>query len=303
MQIQRVNPSQRRAALARLMTDEGRLTDEQFARLDDYVRQTGVDYRHLWAGYTTDADDGPVALIVPRPGRTAMMFISRPHRRSELQPLAQLVDAAVAELSPDQATLVQVLVDPDELLQTQALQQAGFDVLATLAYLQRAVPTDAPDPDLPQHAQLLSYTDQRRPLFVRALDESYEQTADCPALRGLRTTDDVLIGHMNTGRFDPNMWRLLLIDDQPAGVLLLNALPQTDCIELVYFGLAVQARGRGFGSLLMQHALSLCAASTQRLLTLAVDQDNAPAVKLYRRFGFHRMTRKLALMRALNVSR
>jgi [ribosomal protein S18]-alanine N-acetyltransferase len=70
-------------------------------------------------------------------------------------------------------------------------------------------------------------------------------------------------------------------------------------VELVYLGPTVQARGRGLGDHLMLLALATTARREFKDLSLAVDSANAPAMRLYRRHGFKRVGRRLALVRDL----
>ncbi len=296
-----VQPDERRAAMERLMRG-GTISEEQAGRLDQLARRLGIDFDRLWVGRDERRRIGPATLIVPRPGRTAVAFISPPRRRRDVAPLVELLRRAVAAVDPAEATLIQALLDPDERLERQAFERAGFTELATLAYLQRSAPTQADHPDAPTGVELLTYDAELRPQFLAALEQSYEQTLDCPQLRGTRETSDVLAGHQATGRFDPSLWTLVRVEGEPAAVLLLNPVPEQRCIELVYLGVGLRHRGRGLGALLLRRCLAQCAARPEGVITVAVDESNAPAVALYRRFGFYRVARKLALIRSLAAS-
>jgi len=87
----------------------------------------------------------------------------------------------------------------------------------------------------------------------------------------------------------------------PLGVLLLARAPRTNALELVYLGLAPAARGRGLGDLAMRHALAVVAREGAGQLSLAVDANNAPALKLYYRHGLKRMTSRIAMIRDLRA--
>jgi ribosomal protein S18 acetylase RimI-like enzyme len=71
----------------------------------------------------------------------------------------------------------------------------------------------------------------------------------------------------------------------------------------VYLGLTPSARGRGLGDLLVRQALATTAALGASRLSLAVDSQNGPALKLYYRHGLQRVASKLAMMRLLNDRR
>lgn len=80
-----------------------------------------------------------------------------------------------------------------------------------------------------------------------------------PELEGTRSLDDVLAGHRAAGRYKPEHWRLGRIPGSPkaAAVLLLAEAPGRDAWEVVYLGLTPEARGRGLGHSVLQHALDL----------------------------------------------
>jgi mycothiol synthase len=147
----------------------------------------------------------------------------------------------------------------------------------------------------------LPYTEQRQEAFKAILQASYEQTLDCPGLLGVRELDDVLAGHKSTGQFDPAMWTLLVEGDEPAGVALFNRLDELNGAELVYLGLPQRSRGKGYGSLLVRRGLAQCANIGASTVSLAVDQSNDPAVRLYRRLGFYRVARKRAMTKVVSV--
>jgi ribosomal protein S18 acetylase RimI-like enzyme len=136
-------------------------------------------------------------------------------------------------------------------------------------------------------------------LFARAILASYEQTMDCPGLLGLREVDDIIAGHMATGRFDPSLWYAFYQGDVPVGVMLLGILPPHRSGELIYLGIAPAYRGKGLARPILEHGLGeLSARDTTRLL-LAVDEANQPAIRLYRHLKFRTSARKAALIRAL----
>jgi ribosomal protein S18 acetylase RimI-like enzyme len=228
-----------------------------------------------------------------------MLFVSRPRRRSQVDPLAAVVRRICNHLASGPVVLVQALIEPGEAWEHQALVEGGFEDLAMLEYMQRAVPRTAPMPPTPPGVAIEHYDPSRRQAFVTALQASYQDTHDCPKLRGLRATDDVLDGHQATGRFDPRLWTLVRIDGQPVGVQLLAPIDEPACVELVYLGLAPLARGRGLGSMLLRRGLAQCRQAGLETMTLAVDRDNQPAVRLYRRRGFYRVARRQALIAPL----
>lgn len=226
-----------------------------------------------------------------------MMFASAVRKRREVEPTGRVIAAAADSATAEEATLLQSLVDPDADLEARAFSAAGFDHLAELLYMQRSVPRGAKPPEPPAGVRCLPYSDALRGRFAAVLEASYEDTKDCPALRGMRDIDDVLIGHRSAGQFDPALWTLLSEGDEPVGVALVNRLDEMRGAELVYLGLAPAGRGKGYGSLLVRRGLALAGRAGAGVVTLAVDRANDPAVRLYRRLGFYRVARKRAMIK------
>jgi len=125
--------------------------------------------------------------------------------------------------------------------------------------------------------------------FRKTLGATYAGSLDMPELEGVRSLDDVMAGHRSAGRFVPELWRLGTIPDRPdpVAVLMLSPVPDREAWEIVYLGLAPEARGRGLGAEVLAHARDL-AIENRRVSTLelAADARNAPALKLYQAAGF-----------------
>src|SRR5256885_2868076 len=131
--------------------------------------------------------------------------------------------------------------------------------------------------------------------FARTITATYEASLDCPRLNGMRGIEDVIAGHKSAGEFDPKLWFLLRDGSQaPVGAMLLNRSPRTEALEMVYLGLVPGARHRGLGDLMMRHALASANAVGLRKLSLAVDSNNAPALRLYHRHGMSKVCTRVA---------
>jgi mycothiol synthase len=154
---------------------------------------------------------------------------------------------------------------------------------------------------MPEGTAISIYSAQTHAVFASTIARSYENSLDCPGLSGLRDMEDVILGHKGAGEFDPSAWFLLSQHQKPVGVLLLGLATHADAMELVYLGLTPEARGRGFGDLLMNLALVSVVRHNRAELTLAVDSRNAPAMRLYFRHGLRRMGSRAALIRNLDA--
>lgn len=303
--IVQVGPKRRAEAIERLVST-GRSPDRAAAeRFMHYARTNAVRLDGLWSRLGRNGKLTASVLAVPSPGRTAMVFATHARSETEVGPIGGLIDHACREIAGWDVDLAQALLEPGEALETRSFIEAGFRELAVLSYLERPLSRSdpPPPPQWPAEARVQPYREALDDLLVRILEATYEQTLDCPGLYGLRRTRDIVVGHKATGQFDPSLWTLLWVDEQPAGVVLLNPFPAQRTIELVYIGLAPFARGRGLGRQLLRHALALVSGRRERSLTLAVDQRNTPALALYQDEGLRPVVHRVALIRPLTSDR
>ncbi|MDZ4755688.1 MAG: N-acetyltransferase [Phycisphaerae bacterium] len=248
-------------------------------------------------------------LAAPSSGRTATIFATQARTESDVVTLALLVDRACRAAHDLDVDLAQALVDPTEHRQLSVFARGGLTRLAALSYLERPLsPFNLPTtPVFPEDLRTERWNPTERAEMIAALEQTYLDTLDCPALAGLRRGDDILEGHMHSGIFEPSLWTVLRYVSgscagSVAGVCLFNASPPTaiepaGSIELVYFGLVPSARGRGIGRMLLHHGLSLLKKRRETTLILAVDDRNTPALAIYRDEGFRTRFRRIAFIR------
>ncbi len=269
-----------------------------------YAKTNSVPLDGLWSWEGPDGRLQYSVLAVPSPGRTAMFFASHPRTGREVSPVSRLIEHACGLVTGWDVHLAQSLLEPGEQLERQAFIGAGFIELAVLSYLERPLSRTNPSvaAQWPSGTRIVAYREDLRTVLMGVLDDSYEQTLDCPGLYGLRITEDILAGHQATGDFDPALWTLLYVDDRPAGVMLLNAFPAHRTVELVYLGLAPFARGRGLGRQLLRHGLAQLKKRRERTLTLAVDDRNTPALALYASEGLRPIVKRVAMIRSLPMA-
>ena len=238
----------------------------------------------------------PVAsvLIVPSAGRTGMIFLSPLSGREQAETVAALVRAACGGQDAEKVRLIQALLDPSQRLEAQVLTEADFRDLATLIYMRRSAEAPWTPLDPGPTIEVQHWQERHRQRFADAIGASYEQTRDCPILVGLRSMADIIAGHQAAGEFDPDLWFVLSCGAEPVGVMLLNKMPPRRALELVYLGIAPKWRGRGLARTLLEHGLALAKRCRLPNMILAVDQDNAPALRMYRSMQFVEDGRKLA---------
>jgi ribosomal protein S18 acetylase RimI-like enzyme len=295
--IVRIGPARRAEAVARLVGPPGDPAAAE--RFLTYARTTGIRLDGLWARLDARGAVTHSVLCVPSDGRTAMVFATRPGDRSQVAGIATLIDHACGQLESWPLDLAQALLDPAADLERATFVDAGFSDLAMLSYLERPLSRSNLPPKAvwPDGAEPEPYREELVGDLERALEASYVETLDCPGLYGLRRTADIIAGHRATGVFDAGLWTLLRLHGHPVGAVLLNLFPSHKTVELVYLGLAPEARGRGLGRQLLRHALWLLAPRRERTLTLAVDERNVPALSLYRSENMRRTLQRVALIR------
>jgi mycothiol synthase len=296
--------------------------DAQVVDFMQFALRRGISLSDLWlAERTSDHTLAWAVLPIVSPGRTLLLLgpSDPPHRRgADTGAVAEmLVERVCAHFAGTGVQLAQVLLDPADEISRRLYESRGFRRVAELLYLHGAPRRRSVSPPLPPGFGWLSYSAQTHDRFIAAIAETYQHSLDCPALNGLRDMNDVLAGHKASGEFDPALW-VLLCEHVPHhggggkdvggaaacvahGVLLLSRMPPGDALELVYLGLTPAARGRRLGDLLLKEAMATVAAQGASRLSLAVDSQNAPALRLYYRHGLHRIASKLALMRVLEA--
>ncbi len=297
LEIGVVDAARQRQALALLLT--GRCHTASVKAVDqflDFASQQKLSLDQLWAAYRQGQPIG-ATLIVPSAGRTAMTFLSPLDQGTLVRDIGKLVHTACSSQDPHCIRMIQSLVDPDQRLETHALSEGGFTKVACLLYMQRDVRLDVPSTAFDTSVELLTWSEQRRPLFAQAILASYENTMDCPALLGLREIDDIIASHMAAGCFVPEWWYVLISDDRPVAVMLMNRVPHRRAIELVYLGITPAWRRKGIGRKLVSFGLARGQLHDDvAAMILAVDESNTPAKRLYQQLGFVVNARKLAMI-------
>ena len=241
-----------------------------------------------------------MCLWVPSPGRTAMLFAPPLSDFPEAAASTQAaLSAGMEDARAADVVLVQAMMEPADTAGKSVFSAAGLVPLATLTYMERRPPVHPPAYSLPADVALAAYEAGTHAQLAEAILSSYQQTLDCPAMSGMRDVNDVIEGHKAVGRFDPQLWSVILRHGKPVGCLLMSEIPARHALELVYLGLCPEARGLGLGRIMMQRVLAIASRRHFDVATLAVDAANAPAVRLYRRCGYASVAQRLAMIRQL----
>ena len=302
-QVRPVQRAEVHAALQLILGTQGRPAAEE--HVVDFLRYAiyrGLDLNDIWLA-THSGKMVWAVLPVISPGKTMLLFspthVPAGYQDTSVRPL---VERVVSHYQNRAVELAQVLLDPGDRGAVAMFKTCRFDPLAELIYLDRDVRRGT-DSALPRGFSWDGYSATTHADFAGAVSATYDGSLDCPRLNGRRHIDDVIEGHKAAGEFDPKLWFLLRDytngSAKSAGVLLLNRSTRTDSLELVYLGLARSYRGKHLGDAMMRHAMNTASAIGSRRLSLAVDSNNAPALRLYQRHGMTRLCSRIALLRDL----
>ncbi len=232
-------------------------------------------------------------LVLPSPGHTVTYCFAS--RRATAPTICHLTQWALETTPPHLAELAQTLLPVHATAMLEGVQQAGMTHLADLHHMHCAIRPSKTEATWPEELQIQPASDA---MLMDLLPQTYAGTLDCPALRGLRRTADIVAGHRAGGQCDPELWIAVFDQTQPLGCVLVTLAPDRTA-DLAYIGLIPSARGRGLGKHLMRAMLNRLAQRDIRSVRLAVDAKNTPALKLYRQLGFRRIGMQRAAIRSL----
>jgi mycothiol synthase len=293
-----IGPADLRSMLGIILAAPGanrRAPAHQVSGFCEYLKEGPAQ----WEGLCRGGVRAPLAVFfaLRLPGRTAIVMVPSPGELG-IDPDEQLAVTreGLARLSERNLHYAQALVEPGATALSALLEQAGFRKLARLNYLERDALHPWVDPPGVGDAEWVAYSQRTHDQFAQTVLATYRDSQDCPELTGLRPIDDILAGHMASGRFNPLLWELVRLGGRDAGCLLLAPLTHASVLEVVYMGVVPEFRRRGIGHLLLRRALGQCHAVGARRLTVVVDDRNAPAKRLYARLGLLPVARRLAFL-------
>lgn len=252
-----------------------------------------------WEAARVGTPERPRALFLALflPGRTALVAI--PSAQSpgiDFETQVWLAREGLRRLAGRGLHYAQALAEPHAVQRCQLLEEAGFRRLAPLCYLERDVLYPWVEPPTPQDAEWVAYRPEIESDFADVVSQTYRDSRDCPELSGLRPIEDVLAAHRGVGVFDPRLWELARIDGRYAGCVLLAPVGAGTALEIVYLGVVPEARRQGVATLLLRRAVEHGRKRHARCLTVVVDERNEPAWRLYERFRFMPVARRIVYL-------
>lgn len=261
---------------------------------------------------TGPADQPPSAALLYQilPGNVALLWPPGLTENAQWQTaVAPLLQFTHHQLQSSGIQLCQFLLpDLGEQIAYQeglisTLKAAGYQALARLLYLyvsdqQTPLPTSPPKP---QHCTLQPASQFTTSQLHALIEQTYIDTQDCPAMNGLRSTDQVVAGYRSAGTCEDRYWFVASDQNrQPIACLLLAPDTKSRSCELVYVGVIPEARGRGVAGDLVSWAKWQAKSAGCSQLLLAVDDQNLPGLKLYQRHGFQSFDAREVYIRSLS---
>lgn len=233
------------------------------------------------------------------PGRTASVWMPRTAPEATCETLDALFRALIGYLDAADVQLAQALLPNVAANEEAALRRWGFARLGDLLYL--VCPSDQ-FPQAPPAKSLTfePFAPAMRDRLATVVAATYRETRDYPQLGGQRSVGDVLDSYQATGESGSRLWFLVRHATRDVGCLLLADHPQHDNYELVYMGIVPTSRGAGWGVEISRQAEWLAGAASRGRVVLAVDAENAPAVRMYAAAGFQAWDRRHVFVRVVS---
>lgn len=301
-QIRRARKQEVEPAIRLILTGrDAAVEQEHVVQFMSFALQREIDLSDLWV---VCMEDRLIWAVLPiySPGKTVLLLVPGICPRGGWPVLTgRLLDHVCARAHQSGAELAQILLPVGDTVLRDGIAGSGFRMIGELRYLQRQWRKPPPSMVLPQDVEVVDYGPSTHVMLAETLQRTYEGSLDCPTLNGLRHVEDIIAGHKSAGVFNPGWWKLLCRGGKCIGLVLLCGVPQTTTMELVYLGLAPEARGQGLGDVLMRLAVDVAVQAGCDQLTLAVDSGNSPALGLYHRHGLRHVGTRIAMLRDLRV--
>ena len=234
-----------------------------------------------------------------QPGNTAVFGPPRSLAAADWNVSYKLAEAVVHHLDGAGVGMIQVLLPAGEAELVPVLSTAGFSHLADLIYLSCEAELFPNQPMVHPDLEFVAYDPREYGRLIDIVERTYTGTLDCVGLNGQRRIEDVIEGYRETGKFRPENWLIAISPKlrEDVGVLLLADHPRARHWELMYMGLAPEARGNGWGCAIARHAQWLARSARVERIVLAVDAVNLPALAMYERAGFGAWDRRRVFVR------
>ncbi len=119
------------------------------------------------------------------------------------------------------------------------------------------------------------------------LSQTYQDSWDCPKMNHYQSASRALHSYRCSPGHDPDWWYVAIDSkSQAVAVLLLTPRHLSGILEITYMGVTVLNRQKGIGSELLRYSVHRAQEGYFPQIVLAVDSQNTPGKKLYKKHGF-----------------
>jgi mycothiol synthase len=236
-------------------------------------------------------------LLLINTGSTVTCIASPAKSEAEKSHTSDLISEALNSPRIRNIQFAQTILRPSDHSLAQTFTDAGFTKLALLDFLEQRRP--AKKVRIPKGLAFASITSKNDTKLGELLEATYVGSLDCPKIHGLRPVQNIIEGHRGEDPTISQVWCIAELESEAVGVILLNANQKQRAVELAYFGLLPNWRGKGFADPCMQYIANQTEHLGFSTVTLAVDADNYPAQKLYKKWNFRKTKQRLTLIQKL----
>lgn len=196
-----------------------------------------------------------------------------------------LANACRDWIAQSPATIAQCLTPLEDHAAHRLLEQVGYKHLTDLVCWQHDL-AEVPHAPLPEDCEILQFSPENAVQFERVMEQTYDDSQDCPALRGRRTARDSLHAHQLAADSESRLWQLYRCGDEDVGVVLCADHRDQRMWEVLYLGVVTKFRQQGFGLAMLCEALLDAKDAGAEGVFLAADDANEAATNLYVACGF-----------------
>lgn len=237
-------------------------------------------------------------LLLISAGSTVTCIASPIKSKPEKSHVKGLIKEALNSPRLEDIQFAQTILHPEDRALAQTFTDAGFTKLALLDFLEQRRP--AKKVRIPKGLTFSSVTAKNDVELGNLLEATYIGSLDCPKIHGIRPIQTIIEGHRGEDPTISQVWCVAELEGEQIGVILLNANPNQCAVELAYFGLLPNWRGKGLGDPCMQYIANQTELLGFSTVTLAVDAENYPAQKLYKKWNFRKTKQRFTLFKKLS---